>query len=60
LRPRLIVPVGPHIYNKAREICPRWSVYTDKEENKIFLIYKEIQNGAVAKSYRTNGLLIYG
>jgi hypothetical protein len=33
---------------------------TDKKENKIFLIYKEIQNGAVAKSYMTNGLLIYG
>jgi hypothetical protein len=24
--------------------------YTDKNEKKIFLIYKEIQNGAVAKS----------
>jgi hypothetical protein len=23
-------------------------------------MYKEIQNGAVAKSYMTNGLLIYG
>jgi hypothetical protein len=33
---------------------------TDKKENKIVLIYKEIQNGAVAKSYMTNGLLIYG
>jgi hypothetical protein len=33
---------------------------TDKKENQIFLIYKEIQNGAVAKSYITNGLLIYG
>jgi hypothetical protein len=32
---------------------------TDKKENKIFLIYKEIQKGAVAKSYMTNGLLIY-
>jgi hypothetical protein len=31
-----------------------------KKENKIFLIYKEIQKGAVAKSYTTNGLLIYG
>jgi hypothetical protein len=30
--------------------------YTDKKENQIFLIYKEIQNGAVAKSYMTNGL----
>jgi hypothetical protein len=34
--------------------------YTDKKENQIFLIYKEIQNGAVAKSYITNGLLVYG
>jgi len=34
--------------------------YTDKKENQIFLIYKEIQNGAVAKSYMTNGLLIDG
>jgi hypothetical protein len=33
---------------------------TDKKENKIFLIYKEIQSGAVTKSYMTNGLLIYG
>jgi hypothetical protein len=33
--------------------------YTDTKEKKIFLIYKEIQNGAVAKSYMTNGLLIY-
>jgi hypothetical protein len=32
---------------------------TDKKENQIFLIYKEIQSGAVAKSYMTNGLLIY-
>jgi hypothetical protein len=33
--------------------------YTDKQENQIFLIYREIQSGAVAKSYMTNGLLIY-
>ncbi len=32
--------------------------YTDKKENQIFLIYKDIQNGAVAKSYITNSLLI--
>jgi hypothetical protein len=25
--------------------------YTDKKENIIFLIYKEFQSGAVAKSY---------
>jgi hypothetical protein len=33
--------------------------YTDKKENQTFLIYREIQSGAVAKSYMTNGLLIY-
>jgi hypothetical protein len=32
-----------------------------KKENQIFLIYEEIQDGAVAKSYMTNGLLVkYG
>jgi hypothetical protein len=35
------------------------AVCTDKKENKIFLIYKDIQKGAVAKSYMTNGLLIH-
>jgi hypothetical protein len=34
--------------------------YTDKKENQIFLIHEEIQNGAVAMSYLTNDLLIYG
>jgi hypothetical protein len=40
----------------------RGSHCTDKKENQIFLIYKEIQNGAVAKSYMTKGssVLIYG
>jgi hypothetical protein len=33
--------------------------YTNKKEKKIFLIYKEIQKGAVAKSYIATGLLIY-
>jgi hypothetical protein len=32
--------------------------YTDKKENKIFLIYKEIQSGAVAKSCIRKGFLI--
>jgi hypothetical protein len=35
-------------------------LYTDKKGKKIFLIYKEIQKGSVAKSYMTNGFLIYG
>jgi hypothetical protein len=33
---------------------------TDKKENKIFLIYREIQNSAFAKPYMTNDLLING
>jgi hypothetical protein len=33
--------------------------YTDKKENQIFLIHKEIQSGAVAKSYMRKGFLIY-
>ena len=30
-----------------------------KKKRKFFLIYKEIQNGAVAKSYMKKGFLIY-
>jgi hypothetical protein len=33
--------------------------YTDKKEKNIFLIYKEIQKGAVSKSYMRKGFLIY-
>jgi hypothetical protein len=32
---------------------------TDKKENIIFFTYKEIQSGAVAKSYMRKGFLIY-
>ncbi len=35
------------------------SYFTDKKENEIFLINKEIQSGAVAKSYMRKGFLIY-
>ncbi len=45
------------IKRKAREKKVN-EEYTDQKENKIFLIYKEIQKGTVAKSYMTNGLLI--
>ena len=34
-------------------------VYTDKKENQIFLIYREIQSGTVAKSFMRKGFLIY-
>jgi hypothetical protein len=32
--------------------------YTDKKENQIFLIHREIQNGADAKLYMRKGFLI--
>jgi hypothetical protein len=31
----------------------------DKKENQIFLIYKELQSGAVAKIYMRKGFPIY-
>jgi hypothetical protein len=34
-------------------------VLTDKTENQIFLKYKEIQSGAVAKSYMRKGFLTH-
>jgi hypothetical protein len=33
--------------------------YTVKKENKNFIIYNEIQNGVVSKSYMRKGFLIY-
>jgi hypothetical protein len=35
------------------------AAYTDKKENQIFLIFKEIQSGAAAKSYMRKGFPIY-
>jgi hypothetical protein len=32
--------------------------YTDNKGNQIFLIFKEMQSGAVAKSYMRKGFLI--
>ncbi len=37
-----------------------WQCHTDKKENQIFLLYKEIQKELVEKSYKTNGLVTYG
>ncbi len=45
------------MYNIRRQ---KGTVCTDKKENQIFLVYSDIQNRAVAKSYMTNGLLIQG
>jgi hypothetical protein len=38
-------------------LCP--ASCTDKIENKMFLIYKDIQSEAVAKSYMRKGFLKY-
>ncbi len=46
-------------------LCEQWAfinyenMCTDKKEKKIFLTYKKIQLGAVAKSYMRKGFLIY-
>ncbi len=42
-------------YYRLYNIC----MYTDKKENKIFLIYKEIQMGSGDKPYMRKGFLIY-
>jgi hypothetical protein len=45
----------------SSEICTIYSAlpHTDQKENKNFLIFKEIQKGAVAKSYLKKGFVIY-
>ena len=50
----------PNVLSNSLQCALEITWYTDKKENQIFLIYKEIQKGLVAKSYMTNGLLIYG
>ncbi len=40
-------------------LCSFYGFNIDKKGKNIFLIYKEIQNGAVAKSYIRKGFLIY-
>jgi hypothetical protein len=44
---------------RAKNLARGQALCTDKKENQIFLIYKEIQKGSVDKSYLTNGLLIF-
>ncbi len=50
---------GPSRNFTCKQRLIQTASYTDKKGNQIFIIYKEIQNGAVAKSYMTNGLLIH-
>ncbi len=51
---RLSVSVVAHFFHFQ---CP--ALCTDKKENQISLIYKELQSGAVAKPYMRKGFLIY-
>jgi hypothetical protein len=39
--------------------CAKVPTRTDKKEYKIFIIYREIQSGAVAKSYMRKSFLTY-
>ncbi len=41
-----------------KQNCLAERMYIDKKENQIFLIYKEIQNGAAAKSYMRKDFII--
>jgi hypothetical protein len=52
-------PLGRHVRIRS-VVGPISSIqYTDKKENEIFLIYKKIQMGSVAKSYMRKGFLIF-
>ncbi len=48
-------------HSKVQEVnrLEKYDHCADKIEKKIFLIYKEIQNGSGAKSYTVNGFLIF-
>ncbi len=45
--------ISRYVHNVICFVC------TDKKEKEIFLIYKEIQIGAVAKSNMRKGFLVY-
>ncbi len=57
---QLLLKIGESMQNICELLKIGESMHTDKKENQIFLICREIQSGTVAKSYMTNGLLIYG
>jgi hypothetical protein len=55
---RIIIKVDRiRVRTRMEVIVKCRSRYTDKKENLIFLIYKEIQSGAVAKSYMRKSFL---
>ncbi len=52
-------PLGIHLYALHCNFISYRQKYTDKKENKIFLIYKEIQMGSGAKSFMRKGASKY-
>ncbi len=48
---------SPRLDSKE-SFLPAYVAYNDKKEKKIFIVYKEIQMGAVVKSYMWKGFLI--
>ncbi len=57
--PKNVTPIAHRYPSPARPEFDTTSRHTDKKENGLFLIYKEIQMGSVAKSYMGKGFLIY-
>ncbi len=57
----MLDPVDAHVPFPHSFLHPAvtGSLHTDKKENQIFLINREILSGAVAKSYIRKGFLIY-
>jgi hypothetical protein len=55
LKPNLMYILFTSLISYRRSL----DYYTDKKENRIFLIYKEIQMGLGAKSFMRKGFLIY-
>jgi hypothetical protein len=47
------------VVRSSKFVCKIHASVLIKKENKIFLMYKEIQKGTVAKSYMMKGFLIY-
>jgi hypothetical protein len=47
-------------YTSREKKFSRRRLYIDEKENKIFLIYKDIQMGSGTKSYMRKDFLIYG
>jgi hypothetical protein len=59
-------PILPYNLDSLKKYCTvaqslptAHLIYTDKKENQVFLIYKEIQSGAVATSCMRKDFLIH-